>query len=402
ELPRQGRLGMEAIHQRYMESDPRAAIATMGTLVADHPAMDDATLPFLADAAAWVGDWQQSLDVLLEHLRQGPVGLSAHLSRERAWTAAWGLGRVELADSLFRMIQATERAGGMEPDRNMVLLHHLRHRDWAAAEAYCAEHPVWDRCGYLYLTRGKLKAASRAFVATLSGEGAAAQPLDRIAAAAALSYLESERARPDQAWALLQNSAQSMAAQGGSRAAMHLTRFLLCGSAAMMGRSMDLPPCGVERERSEIWDADPSFAVLLRSGAWSRRLLALRSLERGDAEAALDQERDAVRSNFDNPGAIDHLILARAFDALAEPDSALSHYVQGTLIERDGGFPSAAGILFPLAPVYRRIGDLAEASADTTTATQYYSALLDLWSEADPELQPQVEAVRQRLKALGG
>jgi DNA-binding SARP family transcriptional activator/tetratricopeptide (TPR) repeat protein len=400
QLPRQGQLGMEAIHQRYLESDPRAAIATVSTLITDYPAIDDATLPFLADAAAWVGDWQQSLEVSMEHLRKGPVGLSAHLSRERAWTAAWGSGQVELADSLFQAIHAKEKAEGLEPDRTIELLHHLRHRDWTAAEAYCAQHPLWNRCGFVYLARGKLRAAARIFQAGLSDNGPENQPLDRIASVAALSYLESASGRPGRALNLLQSTSRSMGSAEGNRAAMHLTRFLICGSAAVMGRSSALPACAVEEEDPEAWDADPSFAVLLRSGAWSRRLLALRSLERGNAERALDQERDAVESNFDNPGLIDHLILARAFDALSQPDSALSHYVRSTHLERDVGFPSAAGILFPLAPVYRRIGELAETSTDTATAVQYYRAFLDLWAEADPELQPQVEAVRSRLGAL--
>lgn len=400
ELPRQGQLGMEAIHQRYIESDPQSAMATVRVAIADYPAMDDATLPFLADAAAWMGDWQQSLDVLLQHLRRGPVGLSAHLSRERAWTAAWALGRVELADSLFGAMQAANRAAGLTPDRTTVLLHHLRHRDWSAAEAYCADHPLWDRCGHFYLARGKLRAAARTFQATLSDQEPDAQPLDRIAAVAALSYLELASGRPGRAWTLLRSTIQSMGAMDVNRAAMHLPRFLICASAAVMGRSTELPACGVEEEDPQVWDADPSFAVVLRSGAWSRRLLAVRSLERENADAALDQERDAVKSNFDNPGLIDHLIQARAFDALSQPDSALSHYIQSTLIEKDGGFPSGAGILFPLAPVYRRIGELAETSADTAMAVQYYRAFLDLWAEADPELQPQVDAVRLRLGAL--
>jgi hypothetical protein len=156
----------------------------------------------------------------------------------------------------------------------------------------------------------------------------------------------------------------------------------------------------VESEDLESWDADPSFAVLLRRGAWSRRLLALRSLERGEPELALDQAMDAVRNNFEYPGLADHLILARAFDDLSQPDSALFHYIQGTRIERDGSFPSAAGILFPLAPVYRRIGELAEASGDTSTAVHYYGALLDLWADPDPELHAQVEEVRRRLAGL--
>lgn len=100
ELPRQGRLGMEAIHQRYIDSDPLTAMATVEAIMADFPGLADATMPFLADAALWVGHWQGALDVSLAYLRREPVGLGAHLGYTRAATAAWALGRVALADSL--------------------------------------------------------------------------------------------------------------------------------------------------------------------------------------------------------------------------------------------------------------------------------------------------------------
>lgn len=397
-LPLQGQLGMEAIHQRYLASDPRSAMVTVGILISQYPAMDDVTLPFLADAAAWVGDWEKSLDVSLEHLRRGPAGLSAHLSRERAWRAAWGLERVALADSLFRAIQAAERAEGLEPDRRTALLHRLLHGDWAGAEAYCAESPQLDRCGYLYLARGKLAQADRAFRAALASQDGGVQPLDRAAAAAALVHLESSRGRADAAWALLQEFGRWWGA--GRTPAVHITRFLICGSAATLGRSWELPRCSIEDEDRQAWDTDPSFTVLLRTGAWSRRLLAVRALEGGNANLTLEEAREAVRSNFGNPGLLDHLILGRAFDLLSQPDSALLHYREATRTWTDCCFPTAAGIAVPLAPVLRRMGELSERVGDRSSARRHYRDFVELWAEADPELQPQVEEVRMRLTGL--
>jgi hypothetical protein len=183
---------------------------------------------------------------------------------------------------------------------------------------------------------------------------------------------------------------------------MHLNRFLVCASAAELGRSPELPGCDVEREDPAGWDADPSFTVVLRSGAWSRRLLAVRSLERGDPAAALEQARDAVASNFGNPGVVDHLIHAMAFDRLSRPDSALARYLDASHIERDCCFPTAAAIALPLAPIYRRIGELAEDGGDLATALEYYGAFVELWGDADAELQPQVETVAARIAALCG
>lgn len=402
QLPRGGRLGMEALYQRYIASDPAAAIATVTTVMADYPTMADATMPFVADAALWLGDWRRALDVSLEHLRTGPTGLSAHLSFGRAVTAAWAMGRVELADSLERArVQALAVAGATD-DPAATLLHRLRHRDWEGAESLCAERPGWDRCGHVYLARGRLGAAAAVFRETLAADSAGRGPWNRAAAVAGLAHVEWMGGRTDNALGLLEQGAVPALAAGVPRAAMHLNRFLLCASAAEFGHSHDLPGCAVEKEDPAEWDADPSFTIVLRSGAWSRRLLAARALEAGDAGAALERAREAVHSNFDNPATVDHLLQALAFDALARPDSARAHYLAATRIERDPGFPTAAAILFPLAPVHRRLGELAEEAGDVAAAVNHYGAFLYLWAEADPELRPQVEAVRARLKRLPG
>jgi DNA-binding SARP family transcriptional activator len=402
QLPRQGRLGMEAIHQRYIESDPRASMATVETIVARHPVVADASLPFLSELALWTGEWQRALDVSVDYLRRGPAGFSAHVAYSSGETAAWALGRVELADSMHRGLVRAMAAAGSEPDREMLLLHHLRHRDWAAAEALCAAHPAWDRCGYVHLARGRLTAAAdRLGAAAVRGDAGRGSPWERAAAAAALAHIERLGGRQDRARSLVERASRNAATADGASAVVHLTRFLLCSVAAELEPVPDLPLCVIEAEDPADWDSAPSFTVILRSGAWSRRLLAVQALRQGrDPDRALELARAAVQSNFGNPGTVDHLIHALAFDALERPDSARARYVAAARIERDGMFPTAAGILFPLAPVYRRIGELADADGDTATALEYYAAFADLWADADPGLLPQVMAVRQRIIRL--
>jgi tetratricopeptide (TPR) repeat protein len=400
QLPRPGRLGMEAIHQRYITSNPRAAMATVQGLVANYPALADATMPFLADAALWTGDWQRALDVSLAYLQRKPAGLGAHLGYGRAAAAAWALGHTRLADSLYQADARARRDAGSPPDRAEALLRLLRLADWKGAAALCTQQPDWDRCAWVYLARGQLDAATQV-LAAMRADTASRPPWRGAAATAALAHIEVQRGRPERAWNVLESADHTMPMTGLARAGTHLRRFLLCAAASNIGRSPDLAECNIESENPATWDADPSFTVLLRSGAWSRRLLAVRSLERGDAARALSQLRDAVHSNFDNPAALDHLLLAHAFDALANVDSALVHYIAATRLERDCCFPTTAALALPLAPVYRRIGELAERRRDPATAQQYYGAFLDLWAEADPDLQPQVAAVRARLARLG-
>jgi DNA-binding SARP family transcriptional activator len=391
QLPRQGRLGMEAIHNRYIASDLTAAMATVEAIIAEFPAIADASMPFLADAAIWAGDWPHALDVALRYLHTAPSGLGAYFAGTSAVAAAWALGLVELADSLHRTIPH---------DRTAELMHRLYHRDWAAAEAYCADHPAWDRCGYLLLARGRLDAAAALLNGVVRDGTTRRQPWDRHTAVVALAHIEALRDRPDRAWSVLRGADWSLPLTGPERAATHLNRFVLCAAAAGLQRSGELAQCAIEQEDPHRWDSDPSFTVVLRSGAWSRRLLALRSLERGDAAGALEQGRAAVRSNFDNAGMMDHLVLALAFDALNDGPTALSHYMAVTRFESDCCFPTTAGVILPLAPVYRRIGELAESLGDRDTAIRYYDALVDLWAEADPVLQPQVQLARTRLELL--
>jgi hypothetical protein len=52
--------------------------------------------------------------------------------------------------------------------------------------------------------------------------------------------------------------------------------------------------------------------------------------------------------------------------------------------------------------VYRRLGELYEHRGEHDRAAEFYGNFIDLWTDADPELQPQVEEVKQRLARLVG
>jgi hypothetical protein len=50
-----------------------------------------------------------------------------------------------------------------------------------------------------------------------------------------------------------------------------------------------------------------------------------------------------------------------------------------------------------LAPIQKRLGELYEAKGDTARALPHYVAFVNLWKNADPELQPTVAEVRRRV-----
>jgi eukaryotic-like serine/threonine-protein kinase len=53
-----------------------------------------------------------------------------------------------------------------------------------------------------------------------------------------------------------------------------------------------------------------------------------------------------------------------------------------------------------LPGIHKRLGELHELKGDRQSAMSHYSAFIELWKGADPELQPMVRDARQRLAAL--
>jgi eukaryotic-like serine/threonine-protein kinase len=52
--------------------------------------------------------------------------------------------------------------------------------------------------------------------------------------------------------------------------------------------------------------------------------------------------------------------------------------------------------------VLERLGQLHEARGDRARAAEHYRVFIELWRDADPELQPRVREARRRLVALPG
>jgi tetratricopeptide (TPR) repeat protein len=91
--------------------------------------------------------------------------------------------------------------------------------------------------------------------------------------------------------------------------------------------------------------------------------------------------------------------LARAYDAAGQADSAVM------MFERYLSTPywlKAVPEMDPLRlPAIReRLGQLYESMGKTDKAIENYTAFIDLWKKADPELQPRVADAKRRLAKL--
>jgi tetratricopeptide (TPR) repeat protein len=89
--------------------------------------------------------------------------------------------------------------------------------------------------------------------------------------------------------------------------------------------------------------------------------------------------------------------LGRAFDAANMQDSVIASYERYIATPN---FGKAYMDMLYLAGVQKRLGELYEAKGNREKAAAHYLAFVDLWKNADPELQPAVAAVKQRLAHL--
>lgn len=90
--------------------------------------------------------------------------------------------------------------------------------------------------------------------------------------------------------------------------------------------------------------------------------------------------------------------LAEAYHRAERPDSALA--VAERFIETPWLFRAAATDEVFRGPILERLGRLHDARGDLESAQRYYAMLVALWEDADPALQPRVEAARTRLEEI--
>src|SRR5437764_2168074 len=90
-------------------------------------------------------------------------------------------------------------------------------------------------------------------------------------------------------------------------------------------------------------------------------------------------------------------LLARAYERAGQRDSSVAVYERAVTTP---GYTRAFEESATLGPTYRRLGELYEERGDTARARDYYNRFVDLWKDADAELQPSVREVKGRLAKL--
>ncbi len=202
--------------------------------------------------------------------------------------------------------------------------------------------------------------------------------------------------------------------RGAEAAGVHQLDSLVSAGGGRKLPVLDRPDLALASAYAQLGRADKARALLSefeRSASREERLIRWGELQGARGEVALAEGRtgDAITAfrtaTYSDSGNVEpagwsrtDMRLARAFDKARQPDSALVHYealrapiTQITAI-------AFQPITFPIAA--RRLGELYEARGDTAKALENYEAFVKLWKDADPELQPQVTEIKNRIARL--
>jgi len=158
--------------------------------------------------------------------------------------------------------------------------------------------------------------------------------------------------------------------------------FAMGGSTAHAREAIDtlVGRCGSNCNDTELVRA----WIALADGEPERAIAHVSAAERGCYYTFLDPRRFS-------------LLRGRAHEAAARPDSAIADYetyLGGVVdLETDAIF---------LFDTLERLGRLNEQIGRGPGASAYYERAADLWKDADPELQPRVQRLRERAAALRG
>ena len=247
------------------------------------------------------------------------------------------------------------------------------------------------------LIRGRLQASERAGIAARKGQAARGVRTNPL--------IDSLNAAINDAWFR----------DAGARAASRLDNALARTPIRSLPESRR-PYFTAATAYALAGKPDRARAVLAEYNAEVRDTALRRSqlpfLQRAQGEIALAERRsiDALRdfrrsdSLPDGPaGACDACVysaLARAYDQANQPDSAIHAFEQFLVrpANRLSLFNEVDG--YYLAGTYKRLGELYEQKGNRAKALENYQKFVDLWKNADAELQPQVRAVKEKLARL--
>ncbi len=150
------------------------------------------------------------------------------------------------------------------------------------------------------------------------------------------------------------------------------------------------------REILEAFEASGQAALGRDFERQQHAMRGLVAMGERDFTAAIAEYRQADDGSVCLPCGL--VTLGAAYDAAGEADSALAILQRYTEIGQRWSFLDDTEL--PLT--HRRLGELYEERGDRERALAHYDRFVELWQDADPELEPQVDEVQARMARLAG
>jgi tetratricopeptide (TPR) repeat protein len=408
-LPERERLFVEAAYATNVEPDFGAVEAAYSTLIAKYP--NDATA--LNNLGTLYERLGRSTDAIEFYRRAIDTRMAPSLTYANAVGTAGSRGHLAVADSFLVQLRrdfpqssdlreaainlATHRQDFTSvdsiaqvmlrgPPNERVIGHRwlamLAALGGRAAEASRERRNAWR----VELTRGQVRAADAELVAELDDIRWAADytgnpaPLIR---------------RVETLWA----SNTELTASRPRIMRRHLSFAMAFARLGAIDRARQI----MDEYQRMMTDRDyPAMAA--RMGEYvAQATVSVTSGKPDEALARLREGCDAARAGYPICEQMAFFEAAEAHDKAGRADSAIAAYRRfvGLRALRQFTPPGTYDAVTPrIAPVWRRLGELLEAEGDKQQAMEAYEKFLNYWRNADPEFQPIVRDVRERVNRL--
>jgi tetratricopeptide (TPR) repeat protein len=399
-LPDRERLMGEAFYHYLVPFDPRRTVETYELLVSQFADEGRAWNNIGVMSGVFLGDYERSYESYRRGLELNP----SPLSLDNSISLALYTGRDAAADSLIRRAWSEgHRLIALEGEFERAFLD----GDWEDVEAFCdsllappSGEAAWAEtrrtCGSTDIARGRVRRAVDRLEPAIVTHERAGQYLGLGSIAHLEVMAAAMRGDRDAARSRLVAWLERLPADSIGEPDRFVLRTELLVIAGLL-ESEDL----IERiRRSYPGDTYQDSTHWLRRYGDGISDGAV-SLARGRPEVALEHVRSATATGY-RPFywvTFTELLYGLAFDALGQTDSAVAHFEVAADL-RNVGLASFSQGRPHLPMVLRRLAELEEARSRPDAALRYYRRLLELWSNADPELREEVAAVRRAVARL--
>ncbi len=403
-LTERERLHVEAVYYLDAAFDPRRAAEVYELLLSRYPDDSRAANNLGVTNSTWLANYERAYEAYQKTLELDPYGPIGYTN---AISEAIQLEKWEAVDSLI----ATAKTRGVElrPTQSVILLA-VAVEDWQRADLLCdsllaaTSSPgelvgVQTYCGGLAASRGRAKDALALLEHTGRFYAERGRVIDHAFLLSGLANIEQLRGRPAAARSYLVSILEHYPGDSISEIDRVVLRSRLSVAAGTLGYTdlIDRAEAAYPRDLDpDYWWVD--FELGLQDGA--------RALSVGEPARTVRRVHEVLEFGYEPYGSMYdvHLLLGIAFGELGEPDSAISHFEKAFHPARfsEGGTWSLRGARSELPFAIRRLAELEESRGNTEAAIRQYQRLLELWSDADPELSDQVASAQRALARLTG